>query len=158
MSTSILTDVLSEFDDPLSQNLPDISQFSGEHTIDGKHPYFSEVLVFFTPLCELEYLCDPYITWGSEEHRRRIEVLDSPPLRFVSSCELDRDVSSLAMFTIDDEAWLTFVVNERYIVFFRCAHHETITVECTENEEFRFEVRTSSSRLQRLSDPLSLAY
>ncbi|EKM83949.1 hypothetical protein AGABI1DRAFT_124275 [Agaricus bisporus var. burnettii JB137-S8] len=130
---------VSEFDDPLSQNLPDISQFSGEHTIDGKHPYFSEVLVFFTPLCELEYLCDPYITWGSEEHRRRIEVLDSPPLRFVSSCELDRDVSSLAMFTIDNEAWLTFVVNERYIVFFRCAHHEIITVECTENEEFRFE-------------------
>lgn len=145
-----LTDVLSEFGDPFQENLPDISQFSSEHNIDPPHPYFSEVLVFFTPLCELDYLCDPYIAWGSEEHRRRIEEQDSRPLRFVSSCELEQDITAIAMFTLDDEPWLTFVVREHYIVFFRCGHQQTIALECTENVNFRFQVSIDSSRPQNI--------
>lgn len=107
--------------------------------------------MFFTPLCELDYLCDPYITWGSEEHCRRVEEQNSPPLRFVSSCELEQDVTYMTMFTIDDEAWLTFVIKEHYVVFFCCAHQETIALECTENTNFRFQVRIDSSRPQLFS-------
>lgn len=151
-----ILNILSDPDNPILHNLPDLSQLSGEHKIDVPFPYFSEVLVFFTPLSVLEHLCDPSIEWGSEEHRRRLEQQSLPPLRLANNYEVsENDVQHVAMFDNDGEAWMAVVTKQHYIAFFHCGHSDVIVLKCTEHPEFALQVSVfiSSSILPFNSRP-----
>ncbi|KXN90104.1 hypothetical protein AN958_05109 [Leucoagaricus sp. SymC.cos] len=121
---------------PLNLNL---SEFSHDHKIDV-YPYFSEVLVYFISLPTLEYLGDPNLTWGSPEHKRRLEEQTKAPFRLCNQFEVkENDVQHVAMFDSGGEAWLAVVTRDNYISFLHVGQPGMIVLKCPEHAAFQLQ-------------------
>lgn len=117
---------------PLNVNL---SEMSHEHPLDV-YPYFSEVMVYFTPMDVIEYLSDPNLVWRSTEHIRRLEEQDSP-FRLCSSFEItEGEVQHVVTFNNDGVPWVALVTRDLYISFFSCGQPEMIVLKCSEHPDF----------------------
>ena len=113
---------------------------SHEHPLQVP-PYFSEVLVFYVPMNVLEYISDPNIVWGSPEHERRLEEQSSGPFHFLTSIEIDSDISQLASFDNEGAPWVVIVTNDLYISFYNCRMPYPVILKCTDHPDFDYEVR-----------------
>jgi hypothetical protein len=113
---------------------------SHEHKLDVDS-YFSEVIIYFTPLSVLEHLGHPDIVWGSPEHIRRLEGQDDGPFRLYNTYEVkENDVQHLAIFDNDGDPWIAIVTKDNYISFFHCQDPGMIILKCPEHPNFHFQV------------------